>query len=87
MLELIGLFAGICFSISSIPMSYKTIKAGKVEFIPITTIFAVWLGAVLMAVYLIAKNGLDYVVIFDYALTIVGWSIMLFYYFFPMKTK
>lgn len=87
MLELIGVFAGVLFSISSIPMTYKVIKVGKVEFLPITTILSVWAGAILMIAYLILKNGFDYIVLLDYAITILGWTTVLFYYIFPRKVK
>jgi len=87
MLEFIGLLAGLLFSFSSIPMTYKTIKIGRVDFVPFLTIISVWGGAILMFTYLVAKNGLDYIVCFDYILTIIGWSIVLFYKIFPRKIK
>lgn len=85
MLELIGILAGILFSISSIPMTIKTIKDGNSTHIPLTTILSVWGGAILMIIYLIIKNGLDLIVILDYALTITGWSTILFYKIFPRR--
>ena len=66
MLELLGLLGGLCFSISSIPMAYKTLKLGRVEFIPPSSLWAVFIGAILMLSYLTIKNGFDIIVMFDY---------------------
>ena len=87
MLELLGLLGGLCFSISSIPMAYKTLKLGRVEFIPPSSLWAVFIGAILMLSYLTIKNGFDIIVMFDYFLTIFGFGIVLFYYYFSRKTK
>ena len=66
MLELLGLLGGLCFSISSIPMAYKTLKLGRVEFIPPSSLWAVFIGAILMLSYLTIKNGFEIIVMFDY---------------------
>jgi uncharacterized protein with PQ loop repeat len=87
MLELLGFLGGICFAISSVPITIKTIQMGKSEGIPVSSMYAIWLGAVLMATYLIVKNGFDAAVFFDYGITISGWTVVLFYYYFPRKTK
>ena len=78
-LDFLGLFAGLCFSISSIPLVIKTVKSNTVSYIPLTTILSILIGAISMITYLIIKNGLDFIVILDYFLTISCQTILLIY--------
>ena len=78
-LDFLGLFAGICFSISSIPLVIKTVKSNTASYIPLTTILSILIGSISMITYLIIKNGLDFIVILDYFLTIGCQTILLIY--------
>lgn len=76
-LDLLGLFAGVCFAVSSIPMMISVIKTRNADCVPLSTILCVWGGSISMFVYLVLKNGLDIWVLFDYGITIVNWTIIL----------
>lgn len=78
-LDFLGFFAGVCFSISSIPLVIKTIKNKTASYIPLTTILSILIGSISMISYLIIKNGLDSIVILDYFLTISSQTILLIY--------
>jgi hypothetical protein len=83
MLEIIGLLGGAGFAISGIPTALEAIKQKRVSFIPRITQWAVFLGAILMIIYLSLKNGFDWVVTLDYAITILCWGTVLRYEYFP----
>jgi hypothetical protein len=83
MIEILGLLGGAGFAISGIPTAIKAITEGRVLFIPRTTQWSVFLGAILMIAYLYLKNGFDWVVVLDYLITIVCWGTVLRYEYFP----
>jgi uncharacterized protein with PQ loop repeat len=82
MIELLGIIATILFAISSIPLVIKTIKDGHARNIPITSALTVATGSWLMLTYLILKNNLDLVVLADFGLTSINWTIILLYKIF-----
>lgn len=83
MLEVLGLLGGLGFAVSGIPTAINAIKQGKVEFIPKLTQWSVFIGALLMVIYLVARNGFDWIVILDYGITITSWGIVLKYEYYP----
>lgn len=76
-LDFLGLFAGICFALSSIPMAISVIKSRSAAFIPLSTILCIWSGAISMFVYLCVKNGVDVWFFLNYGITIMNWTIIL----------
>lgn len=82
MIEVLGLLGGAGFAISGVPTAVKAIKEGCVSFIPRLTQWAVFIGSILMITYLYLKNGFDWVVTLDYALTIFCWGTVLRYEYF-----
>lgn len=82
MIELLGLLGGAGFAISGVPTAIQAVKEGKVSFIPKTTQWAVFIGAIMMIAYLYIKNGFDWIVTLDYLITIVSWGIVLRYQYF-----
>ena len=87
MLEMLGLLGGLLFSLSSIPMLIQTLKNKHARYIPLLTAISIAGGAWCMFAYLIIKNGLDWIVVFDYMLTCVNWTIILFLKIFPQDGK
>lgn len=82
MIDLLGIIAGLCFALSSIPLAFSVIKKRNADFIPISTVLCVFLGSISMFIYLCVKNGIDFWVFFDYGITITCYSILLFYKIF-----
>lgn len=81
-LDLLGLFAGLCFMASSIPLVYQVIRNKSAKYVPLSTILSVWLGSISMFIYLIITKGLDLWVILDYGVTIINWFIILLFKLF-----
>lgn len=84
-IEILGLLGGLGFAISGIPTAYLAWKNGRVSFIPRLTQWSVLLGAILTITYLILRNGFDWVISLDYAMTIISWIIIIRYEYFPRK--
>src|ERR1041384_2097433 len=87
MLEIIGLLGGPGFAISGVPTALRAYKEGSVAYIPRLKSWSVFLGAVLMLTSLLAKNGFDWIVTLDYAITIASWATILKYEYFPVATE
>lgn len=79
MLELLGIVAGLCFALSSMPLTFSVIKKRNADFIPTSTVLCIFSGSISMFIYLCVKNGIDFWVFFDYGITISCYSILLFY--------
>jgi hypothetical protein len=84
-IEILGLLGGAGFAVSGIPTAITAYKEGKVSFIPRLTQWSVLLGAILTITYLLLKNGFDWVISLDYAITIISWLIIIKYEYFPRK--
>ncbi len=83
MLRAVGLIGTALFMVSGLPTAWKAWRRGGVYYIPRATSWCVFLGAILMLVYLWTSFGFDWVVFLDYAVTIASWALVLRYEYFP----
>ena len=86
MIELFGILSTICFFFSGWPAAHDAWKNGRTA-IPVSTAWAVFLGAVLMFIYLTAVNGFDWIVTLDYCSTIVCWAVVLRFHYWPRRFR
>ncbi len=82
-LKIIGLVGTALFMVSGLPTAWRAWRCGRVYYIPRATSWCVFLGACLMLIYLFTSFGFDWIVLFDYSVTIASWALVLRYEHFP----
>lgn len=83
MIEVFGIVSGICFSISGLPQACRAIRNGHTQGISSLTVWLVIVGTVSMLAYILAKYGLDILLSAEHVMTLVVWSVLLKYTYFP----
>ena len=84
-LWILGTFGGMCFAVSSVPMAWRCWKQRRTDLNQPFLMWAVWTGAVTMFAYICLALGFDWFVFLDYAITIVGWSVVIWFHYFPHR--
>ncbi len=83
MIEVFGIVSGICFSISGLPQACRAIRQGHTKGISAMTIWLVMIGTMSMLAYIWAKYGLDILLSAEHVMTLLVWSVLLKYTYFP----
>lgn len=87
MIEVFGIVSGICFSISGVPQACRAIRNGHTQGISSLTIWLVIVGTLSMLAYILAKYGLDILLSAEHVMTLMVWSVLLKYTYFPRLLK
>jgi len=87
LIDIVGVVAGFLFAYSGIPVAIQCIKSGSAGHLPKQLMWCVFLGAILMLVYITVKLGFDWLVWIEYSITICVWGVVLFYRYFKTKPK
>jgi len=84
-IDILGLVGTSLFAISGVPTAWQSWSLKETKHIPVTTQWAVFIGASSMLTYLLAKFGFDWIVLGDYVVTILSWAVILWFHYFPKK--
>lgn len=79
-IQAIGLVAGALFAYAAVPQAIRTIRAGKHLGTPPDLAFVILTGTLLMACYLFAAHGFDWVIAVNYSIEALSWGVLLGYW-------
>jgi len=83
--DCLGIFAGLLFVYSGIPVVIQCIKTGSSKNYPKQLMWCVFFGAIFMFTYITLKLGFDWLVLMDKSVTTVVWAIVIYYRYYGEK--
>lgn len=85
--SVIGLLGNILFIYSALPEVVRTIKAGKALGSPLDLILTICLGMLAMGLYTYLSRGFDLILVLNYGLQFILWSILLYFRIFKYRIE
>lgn len=79
MLVSLCVLGGLLFAYAAVPQAIRTLRAGRHLGTPLDISIAVFLGTLVMWVYLTSAHGFDVFLTVNYAVEALSWGVLLFY--------
>lgn len=79
--DALGFLGGACFAYAGVPSAVATVRAGRSIGVPSSLAWMIFLGTILIFLYIWIRHGFDWVLFINYSVEAVSWFVILFYHY------